>query len=165
MQSTVTESGLIIDIPQERGVFLLTAYAAAKSAGHIWPIFAACESALDSDFGTSVLAANANNVFNLRAPARVPSIMAHGIWTQTVNGKQYDWLKFSDLTQCFQVRMGKLRNFSMYYQALRAKTGKDYILEVSKLWSQDPQRPARVFALVNALAPSLPQVNLAEKTL
>jgi hypothetical protein len=148
-----------------RGKFLLDCYAAAKDAGHIWPIYAACEGALDSEFGTTEPAVNALNLFSLRAPARVPAMMAGAIWTQTVNGRQYDWLKFSSLAQCFTVRMEKLRRFSCYYQALRAKTGRDYILEVSKLWSQDPARPQKVFALAGALAPSIPGANLMEMKL
>ena len=77
--------------------------------------------------------------------------MTWAIWTQTVNGKQYDWLKFRSLQECFEARMLKLRRFNMYYLALRAKTGGEYIREVSKLWSTDSERPRKVMELVQAL--------------
>ena len=142
-------------IAPDRATFLLSLYEAAKASGHVWPSFAAVEAALDSDWGASELAKQANNVFNLRAPARFPSWLAASIHTQTVNGKQYDWLKFGTLADCFTARMGKLRGYSMYYQAVRAKTPVEYIREVSKLWSADPGRAEKVIALQKAFAPSI----------
>ena len=149
-------SGSLTDTPfatiaPDRATFLRSLYEAAKASGHIWPSFAACEAAIDSDWGTSELAKQANNVFNLRAPARFASNMQWAIYVQTVNGKQYDWLKFRSLQECFEARMSKLRNFNMYYLALRAKTGGEYIREVSKLWSTDSERPRKVMELVQAL--------------
>lgn len=139
----------------DRGEFLQKAYAAARASGHVWPIHAACEAAHDSDFGTTELAINANNIFNLRAPAKFPSQMAAQIYVQTVSGRQYDWLKFRDWTQCFATRMEKLRRFGIYYQAIRAKTATHYVTEISRVWSSNPGRPAFVFALAAALTPTL----------
>src|ERR1700761_5944697 len=43
--------------------FLAKAVAAAKAAGHVWPEYAACEAALESAWGGSELAVQANNLF------------------------------------------------------------------------------------------------------
>ncbi len=43
--------------------FLSKACAAARSAGHIFPEYAACEAALESGWGMSGLAQKANNLF------------------------------------------------------------------------------------------------------
>lgn len=122
---------------------------AARASGHIWPEYAACEAALDSNFGTTELAIKANNVFNLRAPAKWP-IGSH-VYVQTVNGKQYDWLEFRTVESCFAARMDKLRRFTMFYLALRAKTAAEYVTQVSKLWSGDPMRAKNVLSLYAAL--------------
>ncbi|HZU08351.1 MAG TPA: glucosaminidase domain-containing protein, partial [Pseudacidobacterium sp.] len=43
--------------------FLQKAYQAAAAAGHIFPEYAACEAALESGWGLSHLATEANNLF------------------------------------------------------------------------------------------------------
>ena len=43
--------------------FLSRAFEAARGAGHVFPEFAACEAALESAWGTSRLALEANNLF------------------------------------------------------------------------------------------------------
>ena len=60
--------------------FLRQASAAARAAGHIFPDYAACEAALESTWGQSRLAREANNLFgqkqsaegNPKAPAPSP---------------------------------------------------------------------------------------------
>ena len=47
--------------PQD--TFLRQASAAARAAGHIFPDYAACEAALESTWGQSRLAREANNLF------------------------------------------------------------------------------------------------------
>lgn len=147
-------------MPDDRAAFLQSAYAAAKASGHIWPIYATIEAALDSDFGTTELAQKANNVFNLRAPMRYSSYMQGSIYVSEVNGKQYDWLKFGTLTDCFAARMGKLRQFNMYYQAVRAKTGPEYAAQISRMWSTDPARRDKIMALVPVLSSAVEAVNV-----
>ncbi|MGB7199797.1 MAG: glucosaminidase domain-containing protein, partial [Acidobacteriaceae bacterium] len=44
-------------------IFLSRAYRAAQAAHHIFPAFAACEAALESGWGRSQLAMEANNLF------------------------------------------------------------------------------------------------------
>lgn len=152
MVQTMTDAPLETD----RAAFLQKLVDAARASGHIWPTWAAVEAALDSDWGTTELAQKANNVFNLRAPARFASNMANQIYVQTVNGKQYDWLKFGTLEACFAARMGKLRSFGMYYQAVRAKSGAAYIDLISPIWSADKERAAKVRALVPITISMLP---------
>ena len=137
--------------------FLLKASAAARQAGHVWPEFAACEAALESGWGGSRLAAEANNLFGqkqshppvagsktLGLPTRE---FLHGTW-MTVAAS---WVEFSDWQRCFTARMELLRRlsgaFPHYAAALAAKSGEEFVVEVSRSWSTDPERAGKVLAI------------------
>ena len=133
--------------------FITEAYAAAKLAQHIWPDYAACEAALDSQYGETPQAIHASNLFNFRAPAKLP----HGIRLIAIesqvklpNGQETnlakDFILFASQQDCFAYRMGQLKSTTMFYLALRAKTGADYLSEMAKL-SADPQRAEKVAAI------------------
>ncbi len=144
--------------------FLVKARAAAGAAGHVWPEYAACEAALESGWGGSKLATEANNLFGqkqshpplegsktLGLPTRE---FLHGTW-MTVAA---NWVEFADWAACFHARMTLLDRLSgaypHYASALAAKSGEEYVVEVSKSWSTDPDRAGKVLAVhdVHALA-------------
>lgn len=137
--------------------FLRKAYAAAAASGHIFPQFAACEAALESGWGLSKLAAEANNLFGqkqahpalhgtqtLSLPTRE---FLHGAWVAV----EANWVRFADWSACFAERMALLRAlrhaYPNYAAALDAKSGEQFIAEVSKTWSTDPQRAAKVLSV------------------
>ncbi|MHB1021496.1 MAG: glucosaminidase domain-containing protein [Acidobacteriaceae bacterium] len=137
--------------------FLQKAMDAARKAGHIWPEYAACEAALESGWGRSKLAMEADNLFGQKqshppfegtATLPLPTReFLHGSWVTV----QANWAKFTDWQQCFTARMELLRRLSRAYPhyaaALAAKTGEEYVVEVSKSWSTDPDRAGKVLAV------------------
>ena len=92
-------------------IFLSRAYRAAQAAHHIFPAFAACEAALESGWGRSQLAIEANNLFGQKQshpPLAGTETIAmptreflHGHWL-TVSA---NWAKFADWSECFRARM------------------------------------------------------------
>lgn len=137
--------------------FLLRASKAAIAAGHIFAEYAACEAALESSWGKSKLAVEANNLFGqkqaktpfagtetLELPTRE---YQHGAWV-TVPAL---WVRFVDWAACFRGRMELLRVASgrhpHYAAALAAKSGEEFIREVSKTWSTDPGRAEKVLTI------------------
>jgi flagellum-specific peptidoglycan hydrolase FlgJ len=139
--------------------FLLKARDAAVHAGHIYPSIAACEAALESSWGLSRLATEANNLFGQKQSH--PPISAetftlptkeflHGTW-QTI---QANWAKFANWQECFSARMNLLRtlapSYPAYKAALAATDPETFVIEVSKSWSTDPQRAAKVLSIYRA---------------
>jgi flagellum-specific peptidoglycan hydrolase FlgJ len=137
--------------------FLRKASDAARAAGHIFPKYAACEAALESGWGMSKLAAEANNLFGQKQshPA-LPGTETislptreylHGAWT-TVPA---NWVRFANWEACFEERMKLLQvlahAYPHYAAALAAKTGEEFIDEVSKSWSTDPARAGKVLSI------------------
>jgi flagellum-specific peptidoglycan hydrolase FlgJ len=144
--------------------FLRNASAAASAAGHIFPEYAACEAALESTWGQSRLAREANNLFGQKQSADAHSgivtpgadagVLAlptqeflHGRWVTVVA----HWARFTDAAACFRARMALLRrlehSYPAYTRALAAATGEAFIEEVSRVWSTDPQRAQKVLAI------------------
>jgi flagellum-specific peptidoglycan hydrolase FlgJ len=144
--------------------FLRNASAAACAADHIFPEYAACEAALESTWGQSRLAREANNLFGQKQSADAHSGIAtpgadvgvlalptqeflHGRWVTVVAR----WARFTDAAACFRARMALLRrlehSYPAYTRALAAATGEAFIEEVSRVWSTDPQRAQKVLAI------------------
>lgn len=137
--------------------FLEKAVEAARAAGHLFPEYAACEAALESGWGMSHLAAEANNLFGQKqahpplAGTETVSLPTreylHGAWVSV----QANWVKFADWAACFRERMALLHLLSAAYPnyraALQAPTGEQFITEVSKTWSTDPSRAGKVLAV------------------
>lgn len=127
----------------------------ARAADHIYPDMAGCEAALESGFGTSALAREANNLFGLKKHGNP----VHGILTMPT--REYlnqewvvvsaEWMKYDTLAECFTDRMDtleRLKNvYPEYAEALTAPDPQSYIAAVSKRWSTDPQRAAKVLAI------------------
>jgi flagellum-specific peptidoglycan hydrolase FlgJ len=144
-------------MPTPQDTFLRQASAAARAAGHIFPDYAACEAALESTWGQSRLAREANNLFGQKQSAEgaqgvgtlsIPTQeFLHGRWV-TVTAQ---WVRFADQAACFRARIALLRrlehSYSAYARALSAATGEAFIEEVSRAWSTDPQRAAKVLAI------------------
>jgi len=141
--------------PQE--YFLRRACDAARAAGHLFPEYAACEAALESGWGQSRLATEANNLFGQKQSADAPSGFAtlslstreflHGRWVTVIA----HWACFADQASSFRARMALLRrlehSYPAYARALAATTGEAFIEEVSRAWSTDPQRAQKVLAI------------------
>lgn len=133
--------------------FLVTMRDAAKAAGHVWPTYAACEAALEtagdalpgipqSNFGRSETFIKARNIFGNKVPAQRPAdMMAISIPTREfLNGRYVtvpaDWILFNQISDAFTYRMQLLKKWNMYAPALNAKTGEEFVREVSARWQQ-----------------------------
>src|ERR1700749_2322776 len=91
--------------------FLRNASPAARAAGHIFADYAACEAALESTWGQSRLAREANNLFGQKqslddatgiGTLSLPTQeFLHGRWL-TVTAH---WVRFADQAACFRARM------------------------------------------------------------
>ncbi len=150
-----------------QSVFLERAYLAAQAAHHIFPQYAACEAALESGWGCSQLAVQANNLFGQKQshpplPGTETITMPtreylHGNW-MTVPA---NWTKFPGWADCFAARMALLQRLSQafphYLAAIEAADGERYVTAVSQSWSTDPGRAGKVLAIYDAHADALQQ--------
>lgn len=152
-------------------LFLARAANAARDAGHIFPEYAACEAALESGWGRSLLAVEANNLFGqkqshpafpgtetLSMPTRE---FLHGHWLTV----QASWARFPGWAECFRARMELLHRLAAEYPeyraALEAASGAQYVLAVSRRWSTDPERGGKVLAIYDAHASAFRSSSLA----
>jgi flagellum-specific peptidoglycan hydrolase FlgJ len=137
--------------------FLRQATAAATAAAHIFPGYAACEAALESNWGQSRLAREASNLFGQKQSATpVAGTLTVALPTQEfVRGAWITvpahWACFRTQEACFRARMVLLEQarhaYPAYDRALRATTGEQFVEEVSRAWSTDPGRAAKVLAI------------------
>lgn len=135
--------------------FLVDAANQAALAAHPFPEMAACEAALESNYGNSTLAREANNLFGMKQHAHpiygtlnLPTReFENGEWIQTTS----QWVNYPDPTFCFADRLATLQRlsnaFPHYKAALDATDPTTYITEVSKTWSTDPQRAKKVLSI------------------
>lgn len=145
MKNYPDEEAAIASATDTEAAFLTTAYAAAKAAQHVWPAYAACEAALDSDYGRSDLATKANNLFNMRAPAKLQQ--GQKIISVENSGKlATDWLAFDSPQECFATRMAQIQTVPMFYLARRALTQDEYLEQMGKLQT-DALRVGKVQAI------------------
>jgi flagellum-specific peptidoglycan hydrolase FlgJ len=143
-----------VSLTDEQKTFLNAASAQAGAGGCIWPDFAACEAALESNYGKSTLAREDNNLFGMKqhkhpvfGTVSLPTEeFLHGQWVRV----SADWVKYPAWSDCFADRMATLRRlapekgFEHYAAALAAHDGLTFIREVSKSWSTDPNRAQKV---------------------
>ena len=137
--------------------FLRQASAAARAAGHIFPDYAACEAALESAWGQSRLAREANNLFGQKqSAAPLPGAGTLALPTQEfLRGRwvtvSANWVRFASQEACFRARMALLQrlehSYPAYGRALAAATGEQFVEEVSRAWSTDPERARKVLAI------------------
>ena len=145
-----------------QSLFLSRASNAARAAHHIFPEYAACEAALESGWGRSLLAVEANNLFGQKQSH--PPLA--GTETISMPTREYlyghwmtvlaNWPKFPTWNECFAARMALLNRLSLtfphYQAALEADTGEQYVTAVSESWSTDPERAGKVLAIYDAHA-------------
>ena len=143
---------------------MLAAAAAAAKAGHIFPQAAACEAALESTYGKSVLATEDRNLFGCKQHLH-PIFGTHNLPTREFEKGEWitttaAWVKYPDWAACFADRMSTLKRLSSRYghyaAALAAKDPRTYIEEVSKTWATDPNRGAKVLKIYEQAFSSQP---------
>lgn len=136
--------------------FIIEAKIMAAAANHPWPDYAACEAALESNFGQSGLAIKANNLFGMKAHAGTSANQILELPTQeVVDGKWIDtmasWMKYPTYEECFVDRLLTLQRLRWEYPnydiALKSPTGPGFVINVSKTWSTDPLRAAKVLGI------------------
>lgn len=140
--------------------FLVKAAEAARAGHHIFPQMAACEAALESGWGRSQLAVEANNLFGQKQDWWHPE----GTGTLSLPTEEFlggkwvevtaEWVRFANWAECFAGRMHLLELLSVEYpsyaEALHAETPEEFVELVSRRWSTDPQRAAKVIEIYNA---------------
>lgn len=137
--------------------FLNKATAAATAAKCPFPDMMACEAALESGWGNSVIAAKGCNMFGCKQHAH-PIFDTLNLPTREYLGGGWTvvmapWVEYPDWAACFADRLSTLQrlapSYPHYAAALNAKDPATYINEVSKTWSTDPNRAAHVLAIYN----------------
>lgn len=135
--------------------FLDLAEACAVKSRHIWPQMAACEAALESSYGLSLLALQDNNLFGMKQHRHV-IYGTHKLPTKEVEGGEWvttsaSFIHYPSWEACFYDRMSTLLRLSSVYShyaaALDAKTPEEYVINVSLTWSTDPLRAQRVLKI------------------
>ena len=152
--------------PQQLAV-LQSYYEAALASQHIFPAYAACEAVLESAWGTSVLAAEYNNLFGQKCamlggePNPPAGLLTVKMPTrEVIQGTsiivQAYFLWFPSISDSFTHRMALLQGASIKYPnyaaALHADNGADFVTLVSKTWSTDPNRAKNVIEIHDAHA-------------
>lgn len=140
--------------------FLRRAWQSAVNAQHIFPEMAACEAALESGYGHSVLALQDNNLFGMKQHQH-PIYGTHSLPTREFLSNQWvtlnsNWIVYPDWQTCFADRMATLKRLASVYPhyaaALAAASGTTYVNEVSRTWSTDPERANKVLAIYDSIA-------------
>ena len=140
--------------------FLAKAIQAAQESGHVWPEYAACEAALESNWGESRLARFGNNLFGRKAGKTwAGETLSIKTWEDlNRDGERQPeeivdarWAKFNSWDECFRDRMAVLialaPKFPDYAEALDAKDGESFGVHVSHTWATDPNRADKVLAI------------------
>ena len=129
----------------------------AQAGGHIFPEYAAAEAALESNWGQSRLAREANNLFGQKARKNNPYGELSIDTREFLNGEWVTvpahWIAYPDVATCFKDRMATLERLQHAYPhyglALNALNGTIYVTEVSQTWSTDPTRAEKVLSIHN----------------
>ena len=141
--------------------FLAKALAHAELARHMFPEYAACEAALESAWGKSRLAREANNLFG-EHQHHVPIYETYVLHPNDNVDPNDDWIKFPSWKECFESRMDTLHRLAAkvysdgkpqyphYVAALAAPDGETFVKEVSQTWAQDPTRAEHVLQIHRA---------------
>ena len=149
------EASFPFKVTPEQRLFLDNCASAAKRANHPFPDMAACEAALESRWGMSGLAKEANNLFGMKQhqhPVYGTLLLPtkefiHDHWIET----QAAWVKYPTLDDCFADRLDTLMRlahvYPAYQAALQAQTPEEFVTEVSKTWSTDRERATKVILI------------------
>lgn len=145
---------------QQQKEFLSNITDEARKSGHVFPEMAACEAALESGWGKSLLAIQDRNLFGTKQH-RHPIYGTHVLPTREFEGGEWitinsSWISYPDAADCFRDRMATLLRlasvFPHYAAALDAKDAETYIREVSATWSTDPGRADKVLGIYRDFA-------------
>jgi flagellum-specific peptidoglycan hydrolase FlgJ len=136
--------------------FLSRAAVEAQRVQHPFPAMAACEAALESNYGASELAREGNNLFGMKQHAH-PSYLTLTLPTREFENGEWivvpgaEWVKYPTLGDCFADRLSTLKRLQSVYPhyaaALAAPDPETYVIEVSRTWSTDPLRAAKVISI------------------
>lgn len=135
--------------------FLSRALAEAQRANHPFPPMAACEAALESNWGNSGLARQDNNLFGMKQHLH-PIFGTHSIPTREFLYAQWvtvcaKWIQYPDWASCFADRLATLQRLSSAYPhysaALNAQDPETYVRQVSQSWSTDPERADKCISI------------------
>jgi flagellum-specific peptidoglycan hydrolase FlgJ len=153
--------------------FINKAVIAAGEADHPFKVMAACEAALESGYGTSLLARADNNLFGMKQHYH-PIYGTHALPTREFIGIAKEqsmgvkdgkldgwisiiasWVSYPGWKECFEdrvntlIRLKDFTGFEHYKLALQAQDPITYIKEVSSKWSTDPHRADKVINIYN----------------
>jgi len=129
----------------------------------MFPEYAACEAALESNYGQSLLATEDCNLFGMKQH-RHAVYGTHNLPTREyINGEWISttapFVSYPDWGACFADRMATLTRLASVYPhysaAIHATDGETFIREVSQTWSTDPARADKVLAIYNEYADDL----------
>jgi len=132
-----------------RDEFLQKAKQAAMNVGLKWPGYVAAECALESRYGQSKLALEANNLLGMKAHKNTPLEQTLELPTKEYVDGQWKsavarWMRYSDWEACLRDRQATLlalaAKYPHYAAALDAADGETFVREVSASWSTDPHR-------------------------
>jgi flagellum-specific peptidoglycan hydrolase FlgJ len=136
--------------------FLNRAALEAQRVQHPFPAMAASEAALESNYGLSELARDANNLFGMKQHAH-PTYLSLNLPTREFENGEWiavpgaEWVKYPTLGDCFADRLATLKRLQSVYPhyaaALAAPDPETYVIEVSRTWSTDPTRAAKVISI------------------
>ena len=140
----------------EQSDFIKKARDEAIRANHPFPLMAACEAALESSYGTSLLARQSCNLFGMKQhlhpvydTMNLPTrefIKDRG-WIVIMAG----FVKYPDWRACFADRLVTLERLAATYPhyatALTSTDATTYVSEVSQTWSTDPERASKCIAI------------------
>lgn len=150
--------------PNKR-LFISNASVSARMVAHPFPDMAACEAALESRYGQSVLAQQGNNLFGMKAHQH-PEYGVINLPTREFLGGQWTVInagfeKYPTLDDCFADRLATLQRLSSIYPhykaALNATTPEEFVTEVSRTWATDPNRAVNVIVIYRAYVADLTQ--------
>lgn len=143
--------------------FISNCSVAARMVAHPFPDMVACEAALESRYGESVLAQQGNNLFGMKTHQH-PEYGTINLPTREFLGGEWERVnagfeRYPTLDDCFADRLKTLRRLSPVYPhykaALTATTPEEFVTEVSKSWSTDPNRAANVIAIYRSYVADL----------
>jgi flagellum-specific peptidoglycan hydrolase FlgJ len=146
-------------------LFISNAIIAARLAHHPFPEMAACEAALESGYGQSLLALRGNNLFGMKQHEHPEygTLVLPTREFQTGGWRIVDasFVEYPTIDACFADRVATLERLAPVYphykNALAAPDAETYIREVSATWSTDPNRAAKVLMIFDDYRADLPQ--------
>lgn len=135
--------------------FLDRARAEAIKANHPFAAMAAAEAALESNWGNSELAKEANNLFGMKQHAHPVCGTINLPTKEFLDGKWMactsQWVEYPDWRACFADRLATLERLSNAYPhykaALEAQDAETFVRQVSLTWSTDPNRADKVLSI------------------